>query len=273
MALYAIGDVQGCYEPLVALLDKINFDSQRDRLWFTGDLVNRGPQSLAVLRLVAGLGERAVAVLGNHDLHLLAVAAGQAKLRPRDTLADVLSAPDREPLLAWLRERPLLHHDAEAGHVLVHAGVVPQWDLAQARDCASEAEAILRSEQHTQLYAHMYGDMPDRWNDELTGWDRLRFTINSFTRLRYCDATGRIDLTHKGPPGTQPVGWLPWFEASGRRTANERIIFGHWSTLGIWDSDRVIGLDAGCVWGGMLAAIRVAGGAREIYRVACTSRQ
>lgn len=267
MAVYAIGDVQGCYANLRALLRKIEFDPVHDRLWFTGDLVNRGPQSAEVVRFIADLGERAVTVLGNHDLHLLAVAAGAAPLLPSDTFADLLDSFESEHLLTWLRQRPLFHRDASIGYSLVHAGLLPQWDVAQAQAYAREVEALLIDARSVDLFHHMYGDKPDRWHSELTGWGRLRLIVNAFTRLRFCDPDGRIDFRHKGPPGSQPPRLVPWFKAPSRRSQTERLVFGHWSTLGRWDRNGVIGLDTGCCWGGHLTAVRLAGGPREFITV------
>lgn len=271
MAVYAIGDVQGCYDALQALLDKIRFDPARDRLWFVGDLVNRGPQSAAVVRFVMGLKE-AVCVLGNHDLHLLAVAAGRARSRREDTLDELLAAPDRAALLDWLRRRPLLHHDAALGYTLVHAGLLPSWDLATAQALAAEAERVLRGPEAEQLFAHMYGDQPDQWDTALGGWPRLRVIINAFTRLRFCDADGRMDLRPKGAPGSQPPGLLPWFQVPGRKSRGLRILFGHWSTLGLWNGDGAIGLDSGCLWGGRLSAARL-DPAPAFFSVPCVQRQ
>ena len=256
MAVWAIGDVQGCYEPLQRLLGKIGFDPSRDTLWFTGDLVNRGPQSLEVLRFVRALGERAVTVLGNHDLHLLAVAAGQ-RARKRDTFDDVLNAPDREALLDWLRHQPLLHHSDALGYTLIHAGLLPPWDLELARRLAAETQSVLRSDRAGDFYAHMYGDLPDRWSDKLHGHDRLRVVVNAFTRLRFCDLDGGMDLHQKGAPGSQPADLLPWFALPGRRSRELRIVFGHWSTLGRYHEPGIIGLDSGCLWGGELSAARL----------------
>ena len=256
MAVWAIGDVQGCYQPLQRLLARLDFDPACDTLWFTGDLVNRGPQSLEVLRFVRALGERAVTVLGNHDLHLLAVAAGQ-RARRRDTFDDVLNAPDREPLLDWLRHQPLLHHNAALGYTLVHAGLLPPWDLDLARRLAAEAQAVLCSERAGGFFAHMYGDLPDRWSDKLHGHDRLRVIVNAFTRLRFCDLDGGMDLHQKGAPGSQPTDLLPWFTLPGRRSRDLHIVFGHWSTLGRYHEPGIIGLDSGCLWGGELSAVRL----------------
>lgn len=272
MAVYAIGDVQGRLDALQTLLRKLSFDGAHDTLWFTGDLVNRGPQSAEVLRFVADLGEHAVSVLGNHDLHLLAVAYGTARRRRRDSFADVLTAPDREQLLAWLRRRPLLQHNAELGYTLVHAGLLPQWDLAQAQALAREVERALRGPTCVELLEHMYGDQPDQWDDTLSGWERLRVVVNAFTRLRYCTVDGRMDLGPVGAPGSQPVHLVPWFQAPRRRTQDLNIVFGHWSTLGAWYGDGVIALDSGCVWGRSLTAVRLDQPGQQFVSVSCEQR-
>jgi bis(5'-nucleosyl)-tetraphosphatase (symmetrical) len=267
--VYAIGDVQGCYDALHRLLDALRFDPGNDRLWFTGDLVNRGPDSLEVLRFVCSLGERAVTVLGNHDLHLLAVAYGQARLKKHDTLDELLAAQDRDLLLDWLRRRPLLHHDSGLGYTLVHAGLLPPWDLPTARRLAAEAEQVLAGDGASEFFAHMYGDLPDHWRDDLLGHDRLRVIINAFTRLRYCDLEGNMDLHLKGAPGTQPAGMLPWFQAPHRHSRDLRIVFGHWSTLGALQQDGVICLDSGCLWGRELSAVRLDAPGPVWTRVPC----
>lgn len=272
MALYAIGDVQGCYGPLRRLLDKISFDPQSDQLWLTGDLVNRGPQSLEVLRYVASLGDGAISVLGNHDLHLLAVANGISSSRANDTLAEILAAPDREELLAWLSTRPLLHHDATAGYTLVHAGFLPEWGLSQAVQCAREVEAVLRGPNANEFFRNMYGDKPDRWDPNLTGWARWRLIVNAFTRLRFCAPDGSVDYSHKGAPGSQPSSLIPWFQHPHRRTRQERVVFGHWSMLGLYDQDGVIALDTGCVWGKQLTAVRLSEESKAFVSVHCDSR-
>ena len=205
MALYAIGDVQGCFDELRTLLDALRFDPAADTLWFTGDLVNRGPESLATLRLVRDLGDSAVTVLGNHDLHLLAVARGRSPLKRKDTLQAVLDAPDCDELLAWLQGRPLLHHDAGLGLTLLHAGLPPQWSVATARTLASEVEAVLRDGESDAYFGHMYGDKPRRWDADLEGWARLRFITNCLTRMRFCTSDGRLFLFSKGPPWSQPA--------------------------------------------------------------------
>lgn len=273
MAVYAIGDVQGCYIALQKLLARLNFDPARDRLWFTGDLVNRGTQSLEVLRFVNGLGERAICVLGNHDLHLLAVATGMAKTKKRDTLDAILRAPDRDELLHWLRSRPLLHHAADLGYTLIHAGLLPPWDLVRAQQLAQEAETVLRSDKHQDFFHHMYGDLPNHWNENLRGFDRLRVIVNAFTRLRYCDLGGNMDLRPKGSPGSQPPDLRPWFQIPGRRSRGLKIVFGHWSALGLWQGDGVIGLDSGCFWGRSLSAARLDVNPVGFFSVDCESHQ
>jgi bis(5'-nucleosyl)-tetraphosphatase (symmetrical) len=262
VAVYAIGDVQGCADELHELLARLGFDATRDRLWFVGDLVNRGPRSLETLRLVRSLGDAASVVLGNHDLHLLAIARGGALWRRRDDgLRPILEAPDAAILLDWLQSRPLLHHDAQLGITLIHAGLPPQWDIATARACAREVELRLRGENAGALFEHMYGNEPSLWREELEGWDRLRFTINAFTRLRVCDvADGRMRLEFKGPPATAPPDSRPWFRIPWRRSAGERLVFGHWSELGYVEESGVLGLDTGCVWGGTLTGQRIDAG-------------
>jgi bis(5'-nucleosyl)-tetraphosphatase (symmetrical) len=256
MARWAIGDVQGCCEELEQLLIRIRFSSDRDQLWLVGDLVNRGPASLAVLRLVRSLGDGAISVLGNHDLHLLAVAWSGAKLRRNDTLSEILAAPDREPLLQWLQQLPLAYFEPEHGDLLLHAGVLPQWSVAQTLDLAAEVQQALRNNPRA-LLSDMYSDQPDRWQATLAGPDRLRLAINVLTRLRFCTADGRVDFGQKGKPDSAPKPWLPWFKAPHRASRDQRIVFGHWSALGFYSERGVIGLDTGCVWGGALTAINL----------------
>jgi bis(5'-nucleosyl)-tetraphosphatase (symmetrical) len=248
---YAIGDVQGCEEELRALLARLRFSADRDRLWFVGDLVNRGPRSLATLRLVRSLGDNAIVVLGNHDLHLLAVALGAHRRRKSDTLEEVYAAPERDELLEWLATRPLAH--AEGDDLMVHAGVVPQWTPAQTLRLAAEVATALRRDPRA-LFEHMYGNQPDRWDERLAGMDRLRFVINVLTRLRVCTADGRIDVSIKGAPPPPPSPLRPWFEFEQRATRASRVIFGHWSALGLVQGPGILGLDTGCVWGGSLTA-------------------
>jgi bis(5'-nucleosyl)-tetraphosphatase (symmetrical) len=257
VAVYAIGDLQGCYDEFRALLDRLRFDPARDRLWLAGDLVNRGPGSLECLRFVRSLGASALTVLGNHDLHLLAVAADAGRgAKKGDTLDAVLDAPDRDELLAWLRMRPLLHEDRELGWTLIHAGLPPQWSVADAAVCARDVERVLAIDADA-FYARMYGNEPDRWSPGLAGYDRLRFTVNCLTRLRYCTTDGTLLMKPKGPPEAAPPGAIPWFRVPGRRSAGERILFGHWSALGWHTEDGVVSLDTGCVWGGQLTALRL----------------
>lgn len=271
MPVYAIGDVQGCYQPLRALLTEIRFDPTRDSLWFTGDLVNRGPQSLEVLRYVKALSDRAICVLGNHDLHLLAMAAGAAKPKKRDTLEKILAAPDKDELFQWLRRRPLLHHDDRLGYTLIHAGLLPAWTLIDSKRLAQEAQDLLRGDMMMDFFHRMYGDLPDHWNENLRGADRLRVIVNAFTRLRYCDLEGNMDLRPKGPPGSQPPDLMPWFQVPGRRSQDLRIVFGHWSALGLWQGDGVIGLDSGCLRGKSLSAVRLDNDPVKFFSVPCPS--
>ncbi len=274
MAVFAVGDIQGCYDELMQLLERIRFDPAEDSLWLTGDLVNRGPKSLQVLRYVRDLGQRAVCVLGNHDLHLLAVATGTAQAKTGDTLDAVLTAPDCDELLHWLRQRPMLHHDAALGYTLIHAGLPPQWDLSTAQSCARELETVLRSDRHVEFFRHMYGNEPRRWSPTLTGMERLRFIVNCYTRMRYCDAEGALDLKAKGAPGSQPEGLMPWFEVPGRLSRELHILFGHWSTVGESHNRSILPLDTGCVWGGRLTALRLDGdGSGGWYCVDCPGAQ
>ena len=258
MAVYAVGDLQGCLEPLQRLLDRIRFDPAEDRLWLTGDIVNRGPASVETVRFVRQLGDRAIMVLGNHDLHLLATA--WTELRPRkkrDTLYEVLEAPDREELLEWFRHRPLLHHDAALDFTLVHAGLPPPWNLDDARAAAAEAEAALRGETFVDLLHTMYGDTPDQWSPALKGFDRLRYIINAFTRMRFVRRDGSLEFRHKGPPDRGGEDLTPWYLFPERRSAGLRLVFGHWSLLGDLSRDGVYGVDTGCVYGGRLSALRL----------------
>ncbi|HAS50305.1 MAG TPA: diadenosine tetraphosphatase [Gammaproteobacteria bacterium] len=257
MAVYAIGDIQGCYEPFQRLLDRLRFDPAADRLWLVGDLVNRGPHSVEVLRRVRDLGERVVTVLGNHDLTLLAVAAGQVKPKRKDTFHTIIDAPDGGELLDWLRQRPMLHHDAELGFTMVHAGLPPQWDLALARQCAAELEATLRGPKWTRFMGKMFGSEPRSWRADLTGDDRLRFTVNALTRMRFCTTDGVLSLSEKGPPSSQDAKLLPWFQVPQRQNADLNIVFGHWAALGYYCAQGIYALDSGCVWGNRLTAIRL----------------
>lgn len=272
MATYAIGDIQGCDDELAQLLDLLEFDPAVDTLWLVGDLVNRGPKSLAAVRRIRSLGDAAVVVLGNHDLHLLATAYAGAPRKSKDTFDDVLNAPDRDELLAWLRERPLLHHDERVGYTMLHAGLPPQWDLATAQQCARELEAALRDDAACkELFSNMYGDRPNRWSDDLSGVDRLRFITNCLTRLRFCRPDGTLELKHKGTIAQAPADVLPWFRAPNRKSRGLRIVCGHWSALDYHAEDGVLSIDTGCVWGRRLCAVRLDAEAPPVF-VACSRK-
>ena len=272
MARYAIGDIQGCCDELRALLERCDYSADRDQLWFVGDLVNRGPQSLETLRFVRALGANATVVLGNHDLHLLALAYGsKRKQKDGDTLAGILNAPDRDQLLEWLLGRPLAVFDEPRGDFLVHAGLVPEWLPRQAAKYAREVEAVLRDDPRT-LFDGMYGNKPEKWNEQLRGMERLRFVINVFTRMRYCRQDGTVDLKMKGAPGDQPVDFYPWFDVPERASRDVRVICGHWSTLGLVRRKDLLALDTGCVWGGALTAVNLDTDGEPV-QLACPSHQ
>jgi bis(5'-nucleosyl)-tetraphosphatase (symmetrical) len=270
MATYAVGDLQGCAQELDALLRKIRFRPASDRLWLVGDLVNRGPDSLGVLRRVIALGRSVITVLGNHDLHLLATFAGRRDLSPGDTFQDVLEAPDAAALIDWLRRRPLLHYDARARRVLVHAGIPAAWTVRDAQTHAREIETLLRGRRWRSALASMYGNEPSAWSPKLGKEERRRFTINALTRMRYCDRRGRLDLRFSGPPGTQEKGLMPWFDVPERRTAGVHVVFGHWAALGLLRRADVTALDTGCVWGARLTAARL-DGSRRTVSVRCSA--
>ena len=250
MATYAIGDVQGCFDELQALLERVGFNREHDRLWFVGDLVNRGPKSLEVLRFVRELGDRAVTVLGNHDLHLITQHEGFERKRKDDTFADVLEAPDVRELVDWLRARPMMH--AEGGWAMVHAGLPPQWSVTFALKLAKEVETALRANSYRDFLANMYGSKPERWEDSLKGWDRLRVIVNAMTRMRFCAPDGTMEFHTTGAKA--PPGYRAWHE---ERSDEKNIVFGHWSTAGLQLNERIAGLDTGCVWGGPLTALRL----------------
>ncbi|NCT82041.1 MAG: symmetrical bis(5'-nucleosyl)-tetraphosphatase [Comamonadaceae bacterium] len=268
---YLIGDLQGCCDALERLLQRIAFSPSRDHLWLLGDLVNRGPASLATLRRLAGLESAATCLLGNHDLHLLAAHHDVRRPHRGDTLDDILAAPDRAALMDWLRRQRMAVLDA--GWLMVHAGVPPQWSRDDTLALAAEVEAVLRGPDLPDFLQAMYGNEPARWSPGLAGTARLRFTVNALTRLRFCSADGELDFKTKDGAGAAPAGFMPWFEVPGRRSADTRIAFGHWSTLGLLDRPDLLGLDTGCVWGGRLTAARVDGGRREIIQVDCEQAQ
>jgi bis(5'-nucleosyl)-tetraphosphatase (symmetrical) len=262
MALYLIGDLQGCLGPLKRLLALVDFSPSRDTLYPLGDLVNRGPDSLGVLRHLMALQDAARPILGNHDLHLLAVAAGLRRSGASDTLGPILEAPDRAALIDWLRQQPLAR--LEQGWLMVHAGVLPAWTTRQTLSLAGEVQAVLRSPQYTDFLAHMYGNLPDRWDDALGGWDRLRVIVNALTRLRFCTAQGMMEMDSTAAPDQAPPGHLPWYAVPDRQTREQPLAFGHWSTLSIRQPHRkpamiaqTLGLDTGCLWGGPLTAARL----------------
>jgi bis(5'-nucleosyl)-tetraphosphatase (symmetrical) len=255
MSIYAIGDIQGCFDELLRLLDTISFNEHSDQLWFAGDLVNRGYKSLETLRFIKSLGDSAVTVLGNHDLHLLAASCASKISNKKDTLLPILEAPDRDELIHWLRHRPLFHFNDD--FCLVHAGLPPQWDFKKTKKCALLAEQALKDPDYQVFLKQMYGNKPNIWSSSLKGVERLRFIINCFTRMRYCDVNGRLDFVQSGPLGTQPKNLVPWFSVPKRKNADMRIIFGHWSSLGYYEGSNCYGIDTGCIWGGQLTAIKL----------------
>ncbi len=281
MAMYLIGDVQGCDAALQNLLDTLDFSPSRDTLFLLGDLVNRGPDSAAVLRRLMGYGHAARCLLGNHDLHLLAVAHGVRPPKRKDTLDGVLRAPDRQALLHWLVQQPLALRETLGSQTLlmVHAGVLPAWDADQTMALAAEVESVLRSDDALAFFQAMYGNTPVAWSDTLTGTDRLRVVVNALTRLRFCTAQGAMEFAHTGSAATAPPGYLPWFDVPGRATAGVTVAFGHWSTLGWLGRSDALALDSGCVWGGALSALRVqaqgpdAPWDTELIQVACAQAQ
>ena len=260
MAVYAVGDLQGCAVPLEEMLDRVNFDPAEDWVWLAGDLVNRGPDSLEVMRLVRCLGDRAISVLGNHDLHFLAVVEGIRRSRRGDTLKKLLKAPDLEETVAWLRRQPLAHFDRDLGVIMVHAGIYPGWGRKKLMRLAGEVESIIQGDQCAELLRNMYGRRPAVWDDDLKGWDRYRFIVNALTRMRYLNKKTQLNFTHKGPPGSQPNRWMPWFDHPDMRCRKWKIVFGHWSALGFLQYRNYVGLDSGCVWGGKLSAVRLDNG-------------
>lgn len=263
MATYAVGDIQGCYDEFRELLDLIGFNVDRDRLWLVGDLVNRGPGSLEVLRFVKNLGDAAVTVLGNHDFHLLRIAAGFGKQHRGDTLGAILDAPDRDELVDWLATRPLVHREGKS--LMVHAGLIPAWSASRAEALAREVEAVLAGEQRCALLECLYGDEPNPWDEALAGFDRWRVIVNVFARLRFCDAAGRMEFRERRGAAFTPDGYLPWFAQAGRSSGDHTVICGHWSTQELMLTPNVWMLDSGCLWGGTLTAIRLED--RRVFQV------
>jgi bis(5'-nucleosyl)-tetraphosphatase (symmetrical) len=269
--IYLVGDVQGCDAALGRLLEACAFSPSRDRVVVLGDLVNRGPQSLAVLHRLRRYGSAATCLLGNHDLHLVAAALAGERLKKGDTLAGVLESDERDALIDWLRQQRMACR--EAGWLCVHAGVVPQWSGEDTLARAAEVEALLRGPELVPFLARMYGDEPLRWREDLEGFERLRFIVNVLTRIRFCSADGTLDMKTKDGAAGAPAGYFPWYDAPGRRSEGERIAFGHWSTLGLVVRSDLLALDTGCVWGGALTAVRVDGGRQEVFQVACDQAQ
>lgn len=265
MATYAIGDIQGCYGALQKLLGEIGFSASRDRLWLVGDLVNRGDASLEVLRFVRSLGRAAVTTLGNHDLHLIMLAEGCSRRGKEDTLDAVLAAPDRDELLAWLRAQSMFHVEDE--YAMVHAGVLPQWSIPQARELGREVELALNAPDYADFLANMWGSEPAEWNDHLCGWDRLRVIVNAMTRMRFCTPDGHMEFRSKGPLDSAPPGYLPWFAVPGRASATHTVVCGHWSALGFRREEKLLALDSGCLWGGYLTAVRLED--RKVFQYHC----
>lgn len=266
MTTYALGDIQGCQPQLQQLLAMIGRETPDAGLLFAGDLVNRGPASLEALRQVKALGDRAVSVLGNHDLHLLAVACGIRPMKAGDSIQPILDAPDRDALIDWARHRPMAYAIGK-GMLMVHAGVLPQWDMEKTLALAHEVEAVLRGPDWKDFLAEMYGNSPDKWDDALTGSARLRCIVNGLTRLRFCTADGQMEFASKMGTDTAPEGYMPWFDVPDRKTRHDTVVFGHWSTLGLLLRDNLVALDTGCVWGGKLTAVRLDD--RALFQVDC----
>jgi bis(5'-nucleosyl)-tetraphosphatase (symmetrical) len=274
VAIYAIGDVQGCYSELCRLLEKIDFDPAEDTLWFCGDLVNRGPESLQTLKFVKSLGGSALTVLGNHDLHLLALHHGVKKVRDSSSLRKILKSPDRDELMGWLQTQPLLHYDKRHRAVVVHAGIHPAWGLSKARKLAGEVEAALQGKRAARFFRKMYGNTPVKWSDELKGAQRLRFITNVFTRMRYFDRAQRLDFTvNRSPRHYLRSGLTPWFQIKATLREDVRVLFGHWSTLPVGCYGRCFALDGGCVWGGHMVALRVDFAAEDWFFVDSHTRK
>ena len=272
MAVYAIGDIQGCYSELEHLLDTIHFTPDKDCLWFVGDLVNRGPQSLETIQFVRSLGDSAKCVLGNHDVHLIACHAGIQTCKPTSSLNQVLNSPHAEDIIEWLRHLPLMHHDSDLQWLLVHAGLLPQWDLSLVKKCANEVEAQLKGDDYVSFLQSAYGDMPNYWDINHNKTDRMRVILNTFTRIRVCDQHGRMNFDYKGELGKQAEGLHAWFDLP-RYSENLKIVFGHWSALGLKHTDNLLGLDTGCLWGNQLTAARIDVTPIELFQVDCVAKK
>lgn len=272
MAVYAIGDVQGCLSELEKLLKKIHFNQNTDQLWFVGDLVNRGPESLETLLFIQSLQHSAQCVLGNHDIYLIACYAGTQKCKPKSSLNQVLEHPEVDRIISWLREQPFIHHDEALGWTMVHAGLPPQWDLAAARYYAKELQTQLQSEHYIDLLENIYGEQPNQWHESLSHYDRWRVMMNCFTRLRFVDQYGCMDFTYKGPLGKQPEHLHAWFDLP-RKSEEMKIVFGHWSALGLKNTSKLLGIDTGCLWGGQLTAARIDCPQTKIYSLDCSAKQ
>lgn len=271
MAVYAIGDLQGCLDELQQLLQAIHFDPDNDQLWFVGDLVNRGPQSLQTIQFVRSLGTSVRCVLGNHDIHLLACHAGIEHFKPKSSLNQILQHEQVDEIINWLRFQPLLHFDAQLNWLMVHAGLLPQWDLNTAQQCASEVEAQLQSPDYVDFLKHAYGDTPNQWSPALQGQDRRRVILNAFTRLRLCDHQGKMDFKYKGPLNGQEQPLRAWFDVP-RKSENLNIVFGHWSAVGLKQTNNLLGLDTGCLWGGQLTAARLDQQSVTLYQIDCAAK-
>ena len=272
MATYAIGDLQGCYSELKQLLTQVKFDPQYDQLWFVGDLVNRGPQSLETIQYVRSLGESAKCVLGNHDIHLIACHCGVQSCKPKSSLNQILQDEHADEIIHWLRHQPLLHTDSNINWVMVHAGFLPQWTLPIAQDCAQQVEQQLRSDHYVEFLTQAYGNQPNHWQAEMPDVDRWRVTLNAFTRLRLCDQNGSMDFDYKGPLGEQAEHLHAWFDIA-RESESTNIIFGHWSALGLKNRKNLLALDTGCLWGNQLTAARIDTDPVVIHQIECSAKQ
>ncbi|MEH6549163.1 MAG: symmetrical bis(5'-nucleosyl)-tetraphosphatase [Pseudomonadales bacterium] len=268
MTTYAVGDVQGCLQPLLCLLEKVNFDARQDQLWLAGDIVNRGPQSLETLEYIYSIRKSVKMVLGNHDLHLLAIAHGAKSPGRNDTLHDILEAPDRDKLLAWLIKQPLIYTDEDLGYTMVHAGIPPMWKLKKAHALANEVTSVLRGPKAAGFFQQMYGNIPDIWTEDLVGGDRLRLITNYLTRMRFCTAEGQLDLEDKNNKQSSRSDFKPWFSHPNRASKKDHIIFGHWAALnGEADTKRIYALDTGCAWGNKLTMLRLED--RKLFQCDC----